>query len=295
METFNLEVITNFIKSAQAAGVPQERLEAFVAKKFTKTATEQLDQLITGILMEAGVEKTANSSACVEGILKAAVDNGLNDEQAIELAKVSLKQKEANMAQNKTVMNYEQEKLAAFAEGFMKTAMEVGFSEGQSWDLLNTKLAQNVHPQVKQANDMLKQIKELITQNPEIAGALGMGGLGAAAGAGLAGKGNRGKGALVGALGGGTIGALAGNAYGGGEMDKFTPDWLRKMLNRDMDQPAYPATQSPLQDAVQPPAPFDVNSTAGGSDPSGIEGMLPTPQTDAMRRKLLLQATGLQA
>ena len=98
----------------------------------------------------------------------------------------------------------------AFTVSFIKQAMAYGLSEAQATNLFKTaseKYANDwmaqLQPYLDQAKPYLDQAKQMAQQNPTAVGAIGGGLGGAVAGAGIAGKGNR----LKGALGGGLAGA----------------------------------------------------------------------------------------
>jgi hypothetical protein len=136
----NQNIIDGFIKRAQEVGLSKEQAERFLSDNLninTKTAEQKLDEVITSILTDSGVEKSAQSAAYIEGVLKAAIDKGCNDNQAIEFAKIAATN--SNLKKMPPIPNNNGkngEKMAAYAEGFMKAAQEKGFTEGQSLDLL---------------------------------------------------------------------------------------------------------------------------------------------------------------
>ncbi len=259
----NQEVIETFVKAAQEAGATQEQIEQFVSQRFNvKTAGEQLDELISGILKHAGVEKTEEATQHVTEVLKVAVDKGLEDSQAIELGKIAAQQLKGN---NSTMSqpNFDQEKQAAMAEGFMKAAQDYGLTYGQSIDLLHSRIAENELMQ-KRAFDM-QQLQQLIQTYPELAGALGGGAVGAGAGAMMGGKGNRGNGAIAGGLGGAALGA-------GGLSAAMPAGLLNQLFKQPVDPRGQSASQEPQGAWPDPSREYlpKANPNAGSVDADGL-------------------------
>ena len=143
----NQNIAIDFIKNAQAAGLPQEQAEQFLVENLPgyKTAAQQFDDVITHILTEAGVEKTADTSSYAAGFLYEAVNKGVDDNSAIEIAKQACDaQRKAgnfppipnNMKKANDQSTPDSYAVSAYAEGFMKQAQAFGYTEGQSLDLL---------------------------------------------------------------------------------------------------------------------------------------------------------------
>lgn len=143
----NQNIAIDFIKNAQAAGLPQEQAEQFLVENLPgyKTAAQQFDDVITHILSEAGVEKTADTSSYAAGFLYEAVNKGVDDNSAIEIAKQACDaQRKAgnfppipnNMKKANDQSTLNTGAISAYAEGFMKQAQAFGYTEGQSLDLL---------------------------------------------------------------------------------------------------------------------------------------------------------------
>ena len=143
----NQNIAIDFIKNAQAAGLPQEQAEQFLVENLPgyKTAAQQFDDVITHILTEAGVEKTADTSSYAAGFLYEAVNKGVDDNSAIEIAKQACDaQRKAgnfppipnNMKKANDQSTPDSYAVSAYAAGFMKQAQAFGYTEGQSLDLL---------------------------------------------------------------------------------------------------------------------------------------------------------------
>ena len=198
----NQQFIKDFVKRATDAGLTQAQAEQFLTENFFggKTAAQQLDEHITGLLSEASVVKSAQTVAYVEGLMKAAVEHGASVEQATGLAKVALQQGEFPRVQQKQAsQNTVNEKAVAYAESFLKSAHEAGYEKDQAIELL------------KKANPQILQQLQSALGNPTVQGGLGGAALGGAAGYGLTdNEQDKGSNALVAALLGGGLGAGAG-------------------------------------------------------------------------------------
>lgn len=170
----NQNLIADFIKRAQAAGLTKEQAEKFITENVldTKTAAAEVDKLVTSILKSANVEKTVESSAYVESFLKTAVENGCDTDQAIQLAKIVLS-KTSSLTSKRSVVKKaetEQEKeLVAYAESFLKAASDVGLNKEQGIEFLKIAIQ-------KQSNDpsVIQNLLAMLS-----GGAGGMEGLGA--------------------------------------------------------------------------------------------------------------------
>lgn len=147
----NKEFVDNFIKRAQAAGLSQKQAETFIAKELDvmrqKEASE-VDGLITSLLGATYVQKTAETVAYTEGVLKAAVEKGCNVQQASEIAKIALSRIAPQFKQQAPQMTAKQ---ASYGEGFMKAAMARGLSQQQAYSLLKQSAGPN--PTQGMAND----------------------------------------------------------------------------------------------------------------------------------------------
>jgi hypothetical protein len=105
-------------------------------------------------------------------VLKSAFAAGLNDDQAIAVAKKAC----ASSTVCKKEENRDQQKLAAYSEGFKKRAAEAGMTEGQAVDSLNAWIGMFN----KKANDGMPIGP--MGGAPQMGGGAGAGGMDAAAG-----------------------------------------------------------------------------------------------------------------
>lgn len=146
----NETIVENFIKKAQEAGIPQDQAEQFLVNNLPgyKTAAQQLNAIIGGILTHAGVETNSKTAAYVEGFLSEAKQRGATDEQAVKLAAMvcDAKRKSCEFPPipnntKKASASLDVDKFTHYAEGFMKHAQEAGMTEGQSLDLLKVAVA----------------------------------------------------------------------------------------------------------------------------------------------------------
>lgn len=195
----NQQFINDFVKRATAVGLTKEQAEQFLTENFFggKTAAQQLDEHITGLLSEAAVVKSAQTVAYVESLMKTAVENGASVDQATELAKVALDKGSFPRVQQKQAAV--DNKAVAYAESFLKSASDAGLDKDQAINLL------------KRANPQIMQQLQSALGNPMVQGGLGGAALGGAAGYGLTdNEQDKGSNALVAALLGGGLGAGAG-------------------------------------------------------------------------------------
>lgn len=106
----------------------------------------------------------------------------------------------------------------AFTQSFIKQAMAYGLTEAQATKLFKTAADKYANDWLTQLQPYLAQAQQYVQQNPTAAGAIGGGLGGMAAGASLAGKGNRMKGALGGGLAGAGLGAAGGTMLHNGHI-----------------------------------------------------------------------------
>lgn len=215
--------IQEFINRATAAGMSKEAAEQFITENLLggKTAEQQLEEHISGLLAGASVVKSAHTVAYVEGLMKAAVDNGADIDEATHLAKIALNKGTFPRITENTVKQASAspvaEQVKSYVQGFLKSAMDQGFSKDQSVNLL------------KQANpELFKQLQGALS-NPAVQGGLGGAAVGGASGyLGTENPEDKGQNALIAALLGGGLGAgagelLHGNPFGGGPQQAPQP------------------------------------------------------------------------
>lgn len=137
----NEQYVASFVKQALAAGMPQQKIAQLLDKAMeissrgsVKTAAaNHLDQIVSGLLQGAGLDKTASSVAYTNGILKEALDNGATPEQAIGLAKQALyKTTEDLTVMSKMASISQKQEHAYYAEGFIKAAMGAGMNQADA-------------------------------------------------------------------------------------------------------------------------------------------------------------------
>lgn len=149
----NKEFIDSFIKRAEAAGLSKAQAEAFIAKEIqtmNKKAGDDLDNLISDLLKSASLEKTAETVAYTEGVLKAAVEKGCNVNQAAEIAKIALNRIAPSIRATTPVQL--DPKIANYAEGFLKAASNAGLNYNQAVGVLKQALdSQGADPGMIQA------------------------------------------------------------------------------------------------------------------------------------------------
>ena len=150
--------IEEFIKRAQASGLTKEQAEQFVQQQMLsakQAEAQQLEEFISNILNESEVEKTAQSVAYVEGVLKAAVESGCTIEQATGVSKVALAKVKQGIQEKRAATPSPE--LAQYANEFLKAASEAGLAYGQSVDLLKIAIQ-------KQSNDpaLMAQLQALL-------------------------------------------------------------------------------------------------------------------------------------
>lgn len=115
----------------------------------------------------------------------------------------------------------------AFTDSFIKQATAYGMTEAQAKNLFKVAATKYANEWLSQLQPYLDQAQQFTQQNPTAVGGIAGGLGGAALGAGVAGKGNRLKGALGGGLAGAGIGAAGGLA-----MD---PALRQRLLGDDMN------------------------------------------------------------
>lgn len=211
----NQQFINDFVKRATDAGLTKEQAEQFLTENFFggKTAAQQLDEHISGLLAGSSVVKSAQTVAYVESLMKTAVENGASVDQATELAKVALDKGSFPRVQQKQASAPSDSKVVAYAESFLKSASDAGLDKNQAVALL------------KKANPQILQQLQSALGNPMVQGGLGGAALGGAAGYGLTdNEQDKGPNALVAALLGGGLGAA-----GGAASQQLPPDIFKSM------------------------------------------------------------------
>ncbi len=150
----NQAYVDSFIKQALSSGVPEEKIAALLHKaeeislrKSPKTAEENLNLIVSNLLKEAGLQKTASSVAYTNGILKQALDSGATPDNAITIAKEALDATQARLNYLSKISAIANDaELSNYAEGFLKAAMDAGMTEADATSALisqidNIKLA----------------------------------------------------------------------------------------------------------------------------------------------------------
>lgn len=132
------QLIVEFIKYAAVNGVPvegirqlvEERFGAF-AEKHASQPEQTLDAVVTSLLADCGLQKSAQSTGYVHGLLAEAIDAGASFQHAVKIAETALV--EARSSVTKQAAN---EGFAEYADGFLKAALDAGYSDGQAQELL---------------------------------------------------------------------------------------------------------------------------------------------------------------
>lgn len=146
----NDKQIIGFIKRASQAGVPVEGIKQLVAQKFgsvEKQASQPevtLDSVVTSLLANGGFQKSAQATGYVHGLLTEAIDAGATFSQAVKIAESALV--ESKRAVTKQAAVKDNTEFAVYAEGFLKAALDAGYSDSQAKSLLTRVVHQ------KQAN-----------------------------------------------------------------------------------------------------------------------------------------------
>lgn len=137
------EFVANFVKTAQAAGLSDAEIKAFIESNsdsfpHEKTAEQKADEVYTYILSSTGLDKSAQTIGYVDGFLESAIAKGASIESAIELTKQALEKS----AQEAAVAN--DPAYIAYAEGFVANAKQAGFTDEQAVELLQKSAAGGV-------------------------------------------------------------------------------------------------------------------------------------------------------
>src|SRR6266853_52954 len=89
--------IVDFVKQALAQGIPQTKVAELLNKaqeisnrQNTKTAGNNFDEVFSGLIKGAGLDKTNSSVAYTSGLIKESMNLGATPQQAIELTKHAL-------------------------------------------------------------------------------------------------------------------------------------------------------------------------------------------------------------
>jgi hypothetical protein len=242
------QLVQEFTKRALSAGLPREKVAALISKaaeiqsrrpQKVKTAEENLNEIVSSLLTEAGFDKNASSIAYTHGILKEALDHKLSPDATIKVAQQALYKTRENLELAAKLAEISQDpKLAEYAEGFIKAATDNGYSQEDATryvvDLIQNEkravaggpagMGAIGQPGAGQggpgAMGMFKQPMPDPSQ-----GASGLGGPGAGPGAGAPGGGMGGLEAL---LGQGGPGGPGGQGGPGGE--QIDPQMLQQLL-----------------------------------------------------------------
>jgi DNA-binding transcriptional regulator YhcF (GntR family) len=133
--------VNQFIKQARHIGISDVRIAELVKKaqeiesrgSIKKTAGSSLDNLVSNLLNEVGFDKTASSVSYTKAVLKEALDNGCSPEGSVKVAQLVLNQTKDNLAQAAKVSEISKNaELAGWTEGFVKAAMEAGYSQHEA-------------------------------------------------------------------------------------------------------------------------------------------------------------------
>ena len=137
----NEAYVNSFVKQARAAGMPQQKIAALLDRAYEissrgnvkSAADNHLDQLVTGLLGQAGLDKTASSVAYTNGILKEALDQGATPAQAMDCAKNALRKTSEDLTtMGKMASIVQNQDYASYAEGFIKAATTAGLSDADA-------------------------------------------------------------------------------------------------------------------------------------------------------------------
>jgi len=154
------KIILGFIKRAGQAGVPVDQIKTLVAQYFPASVEKQaaaqpattVDSVVTSLLKNAGIAKTHKTAGYTEGLLVEALEAGANFDEAVKVAEVTLQETKAVQLQSKTAEATKQAPdFALYAEGFLKAALDAGYTDEQAKGMLTYRM--------KQANfiEMFKQ------------------------------------------------------------------------------------------------------------------------------------------
>ena len=136
-----MNILEEFQKRAAAAGLTEEQLTAFVNKNFggVKTAAQQETDIYNEIITDAGVVKSAEATAYLDGFLKQALDRGFSPADAVHLSKVALANTfpAAPVEATKVAATEVNPEKTAYFEGIFEKAAAYGFSQEDTALFLN--------------------------------------------------------------------------------------------------------------------------------------------------------------
>ena len=173
--------LQGFIKQALQAGVAADNIEQLVAQRFGLASKQaaaaanqapSVDSVVTSLLSDAGLNKTAQTAGYVQGLLAEAIDAGASFGQACKVAELALL--ESKQTLDKQAAETAAAELAVRQEGFLKAALDAGYDERQAREMLVHR-----YGSVKQADaGMMPQgmpgMDQLFKQSPS--GGMGGGG-----------------------------------------------------------------------------------------------------------------------
>lgn len=154
------KLVVGFIKRASQAGVPVDQIRTLVAQRFPAPVVKQaatqpvttVDSVVTSLLKSAGIAKTHKTAGYTEGLLVEALEAGASFNEAVKVAEAALQETKAVQLQSKTAEASKQAPdFALYAEGFLKAALDAGYTDEQAKGMLTYRM--------KQANfmEMFKQ------------------------------------------------------------------------------------------------------------------------------------------
>lgn len=174
------KLVVGFIKRASQAGVPVDQIRTLVAQRFPAPVVKQaaaqpvttVDSVVTSLLKSAGIAKTHKTAGYTEGLLVEALEAGASFNEAVKVAEAALQETKAVQLQSKTAEAAKQAPdFALYAEGFLKAALDAGYTDEQAKGMLTYRM--------KQANfmEMFKQAPGAQQELPGMNMAQGMGGM----------------------------------------------------------------------------------------------------------------------
>lgn len=172
------KLVVGFIKRASQAGVPVDQIRTLVAQRFPAPVVKQaaaqpvttVDSVVTSLLKTAGIAKTHKTAGYTEGLLVEALEAGASFNEAVKVAEAALHETKAVQLQSKTAEAAKQAPdFALYAEGFLKAALDAGYTDEQAKGMLTHRM--------KQANfmEMFKQAPVAQQELPGMDMAQGMG------------------------------------------------------------------------------------------------------------------------